>query len=261
MPELRLFQVDVFSKILFAGNPAAVCPLETWLPDDLMQKIAMENNLSETAFFTPTPTGFHLRWFTPTQEVELCGHATLAAAHVLFHCLGYSQPTIHFTTLSGILTVSKNAHLLEMDFPRQDPIPCEAPKALLEAFQMQSGICLQAMDYILVLDSEHQVLTAQPNMDKLRMLDRRGVAITSKSERCDFVCRFFAPKFGIPEDPVTGSLQTQLAPYWSAVLGKSKMLGKQISQRGGEFHLKLTGDRVLISGEARLYLDGKIFIP
>ena len=261
MPELSLFQVDAFSKNIFAGNPAAVCPLETWLPDDLMQKIAMENNLSETAFFIPTSTGFHLRWFTPWQEVSLCGHATLAAAHVLFNCLGYPKSTINFTTLSGILTVSKNAHLLEMDFPTQEPIPCEAPKALLDAFQMPSGNCLKAVDYILVLDSEQQILSAQPNMDKLMSLDMRGVAITSKGANCDYICRFFAPKFGIPEDPVTGSIQTQLAPYWASVFGKTKMLAQQVSKRGGEFHLKLVGDRVLISGEAKLYLEGKVFVP
>ncbi len=261
MKELRLFQVDAFTKNLFTGNPAAVCPLDKWLSDELMQKIAMENNLSETAFFVATPTGFHLRWFTPIQEVHLCGHATLAAAHVLFESLGYSKSTIEFQTLSGVLTVSKKSQLLEMDFPSQELVPVDAPAALLEAFAMPSGKCLKGMDYVLILETEQHVQAAKPKMDKLCALELRGVAITSRGNDCDYVCRFFAPKFGIPEDPVTGSLQTVLAPYWASLLGKNELYARQISTRGGEFHLKIAGDRILISGEAKLYLDGKISIP
>jgi PhzF family phenazine biosynthesis protein len=258
--ELTLFQIDAFSDELFKGNPAAVCPLQAWLPNELMQKIAAENNLSETAFFVPTEIGFHIRWFTPVTEVNLCGHATLATAFVLFKFLAYPKDIIEFQSLSGNLYATRKGDLIEMDFPSQEPKPCKAAQALLEAFAIKSAICLKAEDYILVFNSEAEVRMAKPNTDKLLSLDLRGVAMTAPGESCDFVSRFFAPKFGISEDPVTGSLHTQIGPYWSKRLGKKEMTASQVSARSGKLLISVDSKRVHISGQARLYLQGKIYI-
>ncbi len=256
--KIPIYQIDAFAEKPFEGNPAAVCPLESWLPDALMQLIAEENNLSETAFFVPTQTGFHIRWFTPTTEVDLCGHATLAAAHVLFHCLGYESDHIEFESRSGLLNVSRAGELLVLDFPAQPPVICETPIQILHAFGIEPVECLKAEDYVVVFELEEDVLSADPNLELLAELDGRGVIITAPSESYDFVCRFFAPKQGINEDPVTGSSFTQLAPYWSGRLGHSKLYAKQASSRGGEVICELKGERVEIAGRAMKYLQGEI---
>ncbi|MDQ6997810.1 MAG: PhzF family phenazine biosynthesis protein [Mariprofundus sp.] len=256
--KLSVYQIDAFAKQAFEGNPAAVCPLPFWLPDGVMQLIAEENNLSETAFFVETESGFHIRWFTPTVEVDLCGHATLAAAFVLFECLGFDGDDIAFDSRSGFLNVSREEGVLVLDFPAQPPVPCEVPEAILQAFGVEPVICLKAEDYIVVFELEEDVLTAAPKLDLLRELDGRGVVITAMSSQYDFVSRFFAPKVGIDEDPVTGSSFTQLAPYWSGQLGKSKLYAKQISSRGGEVACELKGDRVAIAGGAVKFLQGEI---
>lgn len=257
---LKLYQVDAFAGRIFEGNPAAVCPLERWLPDPLLQKIATENNLSETAFFIPEGRGFRIRWFTPTVEVDLCGHATLASAFVLFHRLGHSGDTVTFQSRSGPLAVTRRGDMLELDFPNQAPIPCEAPAALLKAFALERAECLKSQDYILVVESQAQVVDARPDLASLRLLDLRGVCLTAPGAGHDFVSRFFAPRFGIDEDPVTGSSFTQLAPYWSERLGKQELRARQVSARGGEVVCRVEGSRVLIAGKAVLYLEGEIRI-
>jgi PhzF family phenazine biosynthesis protein len=256
--ELDLYQIDAFTDMPFEGNPAAVIPLKTWLLDNDMQSIAEENNLSETAFFVPTKKGFHIRWFTPETEVDLCGHATLAAAYVLFNFLGYNKDRIEFESKSGTLTVSQKDEWLVMDFPAQPPIPCNVPDEIAKAFGKAPIECLQSEDYTVVFESESEILSITPDMDYLKKLDLRGVIITARSRQYDFVSRFFAPKYGIDEDPVTGSAHTQLIPYWARKLGKAKMKAKQVSSRGGELVCELHDDRVLISGKAVKFLEGKI---
>lgn len=258
--QLTLYQIDAFASRPFEGNPAAVCPLEAWLPDTVMQAIAMENNLSETAFFVRTPNGFHLRWFTPRCEVKLCGHATLASAYVIFNLLDYAQDRLVFDTLSGPLHVTRQDDWFEMDFPAQVPQPCTTPMAMLDAFGQSPAACLKAEDYIVVFEDERLVREVQPDMRALAQLDLRGVAITSRSREVDFITRFFAPNYGINEDPVTGSAFTQLIPYWSQQLGRSALLAKQVSARGGEVRAELQGDRVHIAGQAIKFLEGMIEI-
>ena len=258
--ELNLYQVDAFASQTFSGNPAAVCPLSAWLPDSVMQNIAAENNLSETAFFVPTTAGFHIRLFTPTSEVNLCGHATLATAHVIFEALNYSPPDIHFTSKSGALFVSKNRYGLQLNFPNQAASPCPTPNAITAAFDRAPIQCLSNVNYIAIFDDEDFVKTVTPDFDQLSTLDLQGVVITSKSQSYDFISRCFAPKYGINEDPVTGSSFTELAPYWSQQLDKMHLNAKQVSKRGGNVHCELQGDRVLISGQATLYLKGTIYI-
>ena len=258
--ELSLYQIDAFASKPFEGNPAAVCPLDEWLPDHLMQSIAQENNLSETAFFIPTDKGFHIRWFTPTSEVDLCGHATLASAYVLFNILGYKNDKVEFNSKSGILTVTKNNEWLVLNFPAQPPVLCDTPKEILKAFDIAPIECLKSEDYIVVFEREIDVESAQPDLEQLKKLDLRGVIITAKSSRYDFIARFFAPKYGVPEDPVTGSAYTQLAPYWASKIGSKRFHVKQVSSRGGELSCEIVDDRVLISGKAVSYLEGKIKI-
>ena len=258
--KLTIYQIDAFSSHLFGGNPAAVCPLEEWLADELMQKIAAENNLSETAFFVPRDTGFEIRWFTPTVEVSLCGHATLAAAFVLFHELAYQGKEITFYSQSGVLNTYLDEGFIVLDFPSSLPIACATPQPIQQAFGQVVETCLSADDYIVVLGSEHDVLHAKPDLKLLKSLDLRGVIVTAKSNEYDFVSRFFAPNCGIDEDPVTGSSFTQLAPYWAQRLGKIRLSARQISQRGGEVNCELTADRVKISGKAVKYLEGVIYL-
>ena len=258
--ELTLYHIDAFANKPFEGNPAAICPLQTWLPDKVMQSIAEENNLSETAFFVSTENGFHIRWFTPTTEVDLCGHATLASAYVLFKILGYNKDEIKFTSKSGLLTVKQKNEWFVMDFPAQPPVSCGIPKEIPKAFGSRPIDCLKSEDYMVVFRSEEEIFAALPDMERLKQLDLRGVIITAGSRRYDFVSRFFAPNYGISEDPVTGSAFTQLAPYWSKKLGKTKLNAKQVSSRGGEVKCELHGDRVLIAGKAVKYLEGKIEI-
>lgn len=258
---LKIYQVDAFSQQVFSGNPAAICPLEEWLPDNILQAIAAENNLSETAFFVAEEDAYHLRWFTPVAEVDLCGHATLASAYVLFNLLNIKSEQIRFSTRSGILTVARNASGLQMDFPSQQAIPCEAPSTLIDGLGITPLACWVGEDYVVQLRNEAAVKQVNPDFSHLKQLDKRGVIITSESQQYDFVSRFFAPKYGIDEDPVTGSAHTLLAPIWAKKLQKTLLSAKQISQRGGELTCEFTGDRVLLSGQCAHYLTGEINLP
>lgn len=256
--ELTLYQIDAFANEPFEGNPAAICPLVEWLSEELMQSIASENNLSETAYFVKTGDDYHIRWFTPTHEVDLCGHATLASAYVIFDILGHDKPQITFESKSGLLTVKRNNGRFEMDFPSQPPVPCDTPREILDAFKETPIECLKSEDYIVVFKAEARILNANPDLSLLSELDLRGVAITSISNKYDFVTRFFAPKYGINEDPVTGSAFTQLIPYWANKLNKNDLLAKQVSRRGGEVICRYFGERVQISGKAAKYMVGTI---
>jgi PhzF family phenazine biosynthesis protein len=258
--EISLYQIDAFASKLFEGNPAAVCPLDEWLPNKTMQSIAEENNLSETAFFVPKENGLQIRWFTPKGEVDLCGHATLATAFVLFNILGYKRDKIEFDSRSGLLIVTKDNERIVMDFPAQPPVLCDIPKEIVKAFNIAPIECLKSEDFIVVFEREIDIETAKPDFEQLTKLDLRGVIITAKSSRYDFIARFFAPKYGIPEDPVTGSAYTQLAPYWASKIGSKRFRVKQVSSRGGELTCEIVNDRVLISGKAVKYLEGKINI-
>ncbi len=258
---IKLYQVDAFTTRIFGGNPAAVCPLDVWLDDDLLQAIAAENNLSETAFFVKTAHGFHLRWFTPVAEVNLCGHATLATAHVLFEILGYAKPSIAFETRSGVLNVTRQDAMLVMDFPAMPPKYCVPPVALLAALDVQAVEVLAADDYLVVVDNEEAVRAIQPDFAKLAEVNLRGVCVTARGNEVNFVSRFFAPKLGIPEDPVTGSAHCALTPYWSAKLGKSILSARQISQRGGDIQCELKDNRVTLSSHAITFMEAEILIP
>jgi PhzF family phenazine biosynthesis protein len=251
---IRQYQVDAFTTRIFGGNPAAVCPLDSWLEDNLLQSIAAANNLSETAIFVKTRNGFDLRWFTPAAEVDLCGHATLATAHVLFEILGYSKETIIFDTRSGILPVERRNVLLVMDSPSVPPAPCSTPDALLAGLGLQPSEVLAADDYFVVYDSEDTILSIKPDFSKLAELGLRGVIVTAQGREVDFGSRFFAPKFDIPEDPVTGSAHCVLTPYWSSKLGKQILSARQVSKRGGDIQCELKGNRVALAGNAVTFM-------
>ncbi|MDE2599050.1 MAG: PhzF family phenazine biosynthesis protein [Rhodocyclaceae bacterium] len=256
---MQQYQVDAFATKVFAGNPAAVCPLDEWLDDQTLQAIAGENNLSETAFFVPTPHGYHLRWFTPEAEVDLCGHATLASAHVIFTLLGYDKDQIIFQTRSGDLFVKSNNGLLVMDFPAIPSFVCDAPSALVEGLGHQPLEVLATKDdYIAVFPSEEVVRSLSPDFAKLKELPLRAIAVTAAGTTVDFVSRFFAPRLGVNEDPVTGSAHCALAPYWSGKLKKNVLLAKQVSKRGGDLKCELQGDRILISGYAVTFMVAEI---
>jgi PhzF family phenazine biosynthesis protein len=258
---LTIYQVDAFTKRVFGGNPAAICPLEEWLDADLMQKIAVENNLSETAFFVKNGDVYEIRWFTPTYEIDLCGHATLASAFIIFDILKLETDKIKFVShKSGDLFVDKKGDLLVLDFPSRPVSPCEVPNGLIEAIGKQPIEVLKARDYFLVYENEQEVSAIQPNFSKLLEIDAHGFIVTAKGETSDFVSRFFAPEVGVFEDPVTGSSHCNLIPYWAEKLGKNELFGKQISQRGGELFCELNGDRVKIGGNAVLYLKGEIYV-
>ena len=258
--KLKIYQIDAFANKSFEGNPAAVIPLDDWLSDELMQTIAAENNLSETAYFVQEDNGYRIRWFTPVHEVDLCGHATLASSFVIFNIFGYEKKEILFKSKSGELRVKRKQEWFEMDFPSQPPVKCEIPKEILGAFSDIPIECLKSQDYIVVFASEQQVSDASPNYALLSELDLRGVIITAESKEYDFVSRCFAPKYGINEDPVTGSAFTQLMPYWSERKNKNKLFAKQISKRGGEVRCENLGERILISGKAVKYMEGTIEI-
>ncbi|MEO1052938.1 MAG: PhzF family phenazine biosynthesis protein [Bacteroidota bacterium] len=257
----KLFQVDAFTDQLFEGNPAAVCPLDEWLPSPLMQQIAAENNLAETAFFVPQGEDFSLKWFTPVAEVDLCGHATLASAHVLYHHLGYDRDQIKFDSNSGELLVKKKDYHYVLDFPSLAFAPVNDLSLLSHALGVAVKEAYKAVDdYMIVFDSEEQVISYTPNFNDIATLEARGVIITAKSEKVDFVSRFFGPRVGVNEDPVTGSAHTKLVPYWSDILGKDELVARQVSKRGGELHCRNLGDRVEISGKAITYFEGTINI-
>lgn len=259
---LTIYQVDAFTDQLFGGNPAAIVPLTTWLPAPKMQAIAAENNLAETAFFIPQGDGFELRWFTPALEIDLCGHATLAAAHIIFTELGYAKNSIHFHTLkAGTLRVSKAGDLYTLDFPSRPATPCEEPEGLLTAIGGKTPLeILHARDYMLVYENEADILAIKPDFGALAKLAAMGVIVTAKGDKSDFVSRFFAPSAGINEDPVTGSTHCNLIPYWANKLNKNDLHAYQVSERRGELWCTLKGDRVLMAGKAVTYLKGVIYL-
>lgn len=257
---LQIFQVDAFTNRTFAGNPAAVVPLESWLPDQTMLNIAAENNLAETAFFVKTGDGFHLRWFTPTVEMDLCGHATVASAYVLYNQLGYSEPQISFQSKSGELRVTREGDRFVLDFPARPAVEWEAPSGLAEALGAEPQRVLKSRDYLAVYASEADVLALRPDFRAINEVDAHAVIVTAPGETSDFVSRFFAPSVGVDEDPVTGSAHCTLIPYWAARLGKNELFARQVSSRGGELYCELAGDRVKIGGNAVLYLKGEIYI-
>jgi PhzF family phenazine biosynthesis protein len=253
------FQVDAFTNKPFSGNPAGVCLLDRWLPDDQLQLIARENGLPETAFVVREKKSFSLRWFTPSIEVDLCGHATLAAAHVLGGHLGFSAPWL-FHSRSGTLTVSRTEDLLTLDFPSRPGEPVSAPSNLLEGLGAIPEMVMRARDYLAVFSSEDQVRDLRPDFAALARLDCLGIIATAPGSDCDFVSRFFAPGAGIPEDPVTGSAHCTLMPYWADRCGREKLFARQISERGGKLWCERRGDRILIGGHAVTYLEGQIVI-
>ncbi len=257
------YVVNAFTREAFGGNPAGVCPLRSWIADELMQRIATENDLSETAFFVASGAHHELRWFTPAAEVALCGHATLASAHVLFEHLGARVDTLEFHTKSGPLIVCRDGadHRYLLDFPAQPGEALAAPKGLGDALGVVPIEVHATDDLLVLLGSADEVVNLAPDFTALAALDARGVIVTAPGEDCDFVSRFFAPAVGIDEDPVTGSAHCKLTPYWAARLGRDELHARQISARGGELFCSLRGDRVLIAGHALDYLKGEITIP
>ncbi|MDT7012323.1 PhzF family phenazine biosynthesis protein [Enterobacter cancerogenus] len=262
MQEIDFYLVDAFSDTAFGGNAAAVCPLEAWLADETLLKMAQQHNQSETAFFVRTDEGFELRWFTTQSEINLCGHATLAASHVIFEYLDYPQTEITFSTrFVGNLTVKRNGDWLTLNFPAWSTEAVDQPPAALFSALGISGAkeVRLGRDYLVVLDSQQQVEELTPDIPAMLPLEKM-VCVTAPGEQYDFVSRFFCPGEGVPEDPVTGSTHCMLIPYWSEKLAKTRLNARQVSARGGDLRCELIGDRVLISGQATLYLKGKIFL-
>jgi PhzF family phenazine biosynthesis protein len=258
---IPIYQVDAFSDHLFGGNPAAVCPLDQWLPDATMQQIAMENNLSETAFFVRKDDGFTIRWFTPLVEVDLCGHATLASAHVIFNHLNWDKPSISFLSKSGLLVVTRKGDKITLNFPSDVIHPAEPPEGLIASLNIKPlETYAGKTDFMIVLTSQREVELLEPDFGLMKKSGGRGVVVTAKGDEVDFVSRFFAPQVGVDEDPVTGSAHTTLTPYWSKQLGKSDLTAIQLSKRKGRIWCKYMGDRVEITGNAVTYLIGQIII-
>ncbi|MDX8339337.1 PhzF family phenazine biosynthesis protein [Draconibacterium sp. IB214405] len=259
--KLTVYLVDAFAENVFEGNPAAVVPLTEWLPDATMQKMAMEHNLSETAFFVPEDNCYHIRWFTPEAEVDLCGHATLAASHVMFHYLNYTAETITFKSRSGELSVKKEGELLVLNFPASIVEAKYIPTSLKTAFGIHPQKCFKGRDdLMLIFKSEDDIINLKPDFSKIQESTARGIICTAKSEKYDFVSRFFAPAVGVNEDPVTGSAHTMLIPYWAKQLNKKNMVAKQLSKRGGVLECRHLNNRVEIGGKAKTYLVGEIEI-
>lgn len=259
--QLSIYQVDAFTDRVFGGNPAAVVPLASWLDEETMQAVAAENNLSETAFFVREPEGYRIRWFTPVAEIDLCGHATLAAAWVLFREIAPGMESVEFASASGPLGVTLAREKLVMDFPSWEPEPVDAPEGLLAGLGGPRPLeVLGSRDYLVVYEHANQVRALNPNFSALSRLDRLGVIVTAPGQTCDFVSRFFVPSLCINEDPVTGSAHSTLVPYWSRTLGRSELLARQVSARGGELACRHLGDRVEIAGQAVLYMKGTIHI-
>ncbi len=259
--KLPYYEVSAFTANPFGGNPAGVCLLEAWVPNSVLQNIAANNNLAETAFTVPRGGDFELRWFTPILEMDLCGHATLAAAAVLFEERGLPGETVRFHTRSGLLTVTRSDDLLTLDFPSRSPTPSLTPEALLRGLGATPNEVLKARDYLAVFASEAEVRALKPDFAMLKTLDCLGIIATAPGNDCDFVSRFFAPGAGVDEDPVTGSAHCTLIPFWAPRLGKTKLFARQVSQRGGELFCEHSGERVCIGGRATLYLHGEIVVP
>jgi PhzF family phenazine biosynthesis protein len=260
--KLPIYQVDAFTMGPFSGNPAAVCPLDAWLDDDTMLSIAAENNLSETAFIVARDEVYDLRWFTPTIEVDLCGHATLAAGYVVLNHLQPHLDAVSFETMSGELMVTRDGDRLSMDFPARAPTPATLTKALSDALGQSPAEVHLSRDILAVYDDEASVRNLSPDQAGLLALDEGlGVIVTARGNEADFVSRFFVPKAGIAEDPVTGSAHCTLVPFWAERLGRAKLVAHQVSPRGGELHCEHRGDRVIMSGRCTLFLTGNIHYP
>ncbi len=259
---MKIYQIDAFTDKVFSGNPAAVCPLDEWISDDLMQKVAMENNLAETAFYVKQGEEYEIRWFTPTVEVDLCGHATLAAAFVLFNYENHKGDIIDFySPRSGNLTVTKQEELLTLNFPTDQFKQIELSDEIAEGFNIKPrSAYMGKSDYLLVYDEENEIKSLVPKFDVISKLEGRGVMVTAKGDKVDFVSRFFAPQSGINEDPVTGSAHTTLTPYWAKQLNKLELTAIQLSERKGYLQCKYLNKRVEISGHCKMYLIGEIYV-
>jgi len=259
--QIPLYHVDAFTDTLFTGNPAAVCPLDEWLTDEVMQKVAFENNLAETAFFVRNADGFDIRWFTPLVEVDLCGHATLASAHVIFNHLGWDHNSINFMSRSGKLTVTREGEMIILNFPTDIIQHTEPSEMLLKSLNV---VPLESYsgktDFMIVLASQKEVELLDPDFELMKKSGGRGVIVTAKGETVDFVSRFFGPQVGVNEDPVTGSAHTTLTPYWSKKLGKKELKALQLSKRKGRLWCKDLGERIEIAGQAVTYMIGSIKI-
>lgn len=260
---IPIYIVDAFANKLFSGNPAAVCPLDKWIDVELMQNIAMENNLSETVFFVKSNDKYEIRWFAPAEEMDLCGHATLASAFVIFNQLNFQGDKIHFfSPRSGDLMVSKDGEMIIMDFPTDTFGEITYQPSFDKCFNVRpNNVFKGKTDFMFVFDNEIQIKNMTPNLDEIKKLGGRGLIITAKGDQVDFVSRCFFPQTGVDEDPVTGSAHTTMIPYWSKLLQKNNLTAKQISKRGGTLICEYNGDRVVIGGEARLYMIGEVFIP
>lgn len=260
MPTIKLYQVDAFTDRVFRGNPAAVCVLDGWLEDELLQNIAAENNLAETAFVVSIEADYELRWFTPTVEVDLCGHATLAAAHVLFNYYDHPTDKINFRSRrSGLLVVERHSDGLTLDFPVDTLVQVSTPEELTAALGAKPTETYRGKtDYLLIYSSPQEIMNLAPDMRKLAAVEARGVIVSAPGQEVDFVSRFFGPRVGVDEDPVTGSAHTTLTPYWTQRLGKQVLTAKQLSKRGGDLTVSCLDDRVLITGKAVTYLEGEI---
>lgn len=258
--KLSIYQIDAFAEKVFEGNPAAVIPLDQWMEDELMQKIAMENNLSETAYFVKTDEGFHIRWFTPANEIDLCGHATLASAYVIKNFIEPHLAEIHFSTVkAGALKVKASDGIYTLDFPSRMPISCEVPDKLIKSLGVSTFVeVLRSRDYFIVLPDEEAVKNIEPDFSMMAEVDTIGVIVTARGQSADVVSRCFYPGLGIAEDPVTGSAHCNIVPYWSEKLHKTKLFCRQLSARGGDLQCELQGDRVLMSGKCVLYMTGEI---
>ena len=263
---MKYFIVDVFTEKLFRGNPAGVCLLEDWLPDETMQNIAMENNLSETAFLVKRSSHYDLRWFTPEIEIDLCGHATMGSAYVLFRFVEKTAGALSFQTQSGELTVERKGDMLLMNFPARPAVPVQRLKSIGDSLRVEEFESFKSADLLVVLDTEDTVMRMDPEYEAMKRVkeeagmldDSFGVIITAPGSDCDFVSRYFAPNAGVNEDPVTGRAHCVLIPYWSKRLGKTVMNARQLSKRGGSIYCEDAGDRVIIGGRAALYLTGEI---
>lgn len=257
--EIPLYQIDTFTNEVFKGNPAAICPLDSWISEDVMLKIASENNLSETGFFVKESNGYHIRWFTPTVEVDLCGHATLAAAYVLYNHLNCSAESIDFQSRSGRLNVRKSNAYFVMNFPVDKIAKIALTDELTAPFNFKPKAAYRGLsDYMLVFENEDLITNLSPDLSLIAKINARGVIVTAKGRTTDFVSRYFAPQSGVNEDPVTGSTHTTLTPFWSEVLNKKQLVAKQLSKRGGGLKCTDLGQRIEISGQAVTYLTGSI---
>lgn len=259
---LPIFKINAFTSVYRGGNPAGVCPLSAWLPDESMQSIARENGYSETAFFVQNGEGYDLRWFTPGCEVDLCGHATLATAFALKSCMGQSRDIYRFNTRSGLIGVESDGEIFVLDMPVAKFSPVTAPACIVEGLGVNPKEVYKGQDYMVVLSSAEEVAALRPNYTLLQQVEARGVIVTARGDGdVDFVSRWFGgPEVGIDEDPVTGSAHCMLVPYWSQVLAKRQLVAKQVSERGGDLRCELAGDRVKVGGRAVLYLSGEIHL-